>query len=89
LSITRKHDEDLGKEILQAVEGLGASEKAIQEQFGELIGEPDNRQQELLADLLRLHQSLRGPEQLLDRGSYSRPFPPVQNQLNKAVKKGS
>jgi hypothetical protein len=83
LSTTRKPDEDPGKEILQAVEGLGASEKAIQEQFGELISEPDNRQQALLADLLRLHKSQHGPEQMLDRGSYSRPFPPPF-KINKA-----
>ena len=41
--------------------------------------EPSNRQRRLLHDLGRLHRSLRSPENLLDRGGYSRPFPPRQH----------
>lgn len=35
------------------------------------------RQQIVVEGLKRLHDSLRGPEDLLDRANYSRPFPPT------------
>ena len=59
-----------------------ASERAIKEEIGVFIGEPDRRQKELSASLARLYFSLRGPEKLLDSGSYSRPFPPPRTIRN-------
>jgi hypothetical protein len=64
------------REILVTPEGSNAPEQVIAQELGALIGEPDRRQKELLEDLERLHHSLHGPEDLLDRGNYSRPFPP-------------
>jgi len=72
-------------EILKGVVELVATEKAIQEELGEITGEPDRRQKKLWAGLDRIYHSLRGPDELLERGtdergadpnSYSRPFPP-------------
>lgn len=51
---------------------LGAIPKDLQG----VLGEPSGRQRRLIANLDRLRRSLLGPEDLLDRTSYSRPFPP-------------
>ncbi len=37
----------------------------------------DGRQKQVFGDLLRLYASLQGPESVLDRQVYSRPFPPA------------
>lgn len=69
-------EEDLGKELVQGIEKLDATEKLIQEEFAQFVGTLDRSQKKLVGELARLHHSLRGPEGLLDRGNYSRPFPP-------------
>lgn len=58
------------------VEETNLAEQAAQEELGELLGKLTPRQQKLLANLRRLHHSLRGPEDVLDEDNYSRPFPP-------------
>ena len=76
-------DEELVEsEVVEAIEDLGATEQAIKEEIGVFIGEPDRRQKDLSASLARLYFSLRGPEKLLDSGSYSRPFPPPMTIRN-------
>jgi hypothetical protein len=60
-----------------AVGKLESTEKAIQEEISEVVGRPSRRQREIIEELSRLHHSLRGPEDLLDRRSYSRPVPPA------------
>jgi hypothetical protein len=50
---------------------------SFQEELGEYLGFPDPDEQKIIADLNRLHHSLRGPENLLDKGNYSRPYPPT------------
>jgi hypothetical protein len=52
----------------------------IQQELQGALGEPDKRQRKLIANLDRLRRSLLGPEDLLDRTSYSRPFPPHRHQ---------
>jgi hypothetical protein len=58
------------------VEEQDPTVKAIQEELGEFLGVPDASQKKILADLARLHFSLRGPEIIMDLGNYSRPDPP-------------
>lgn len=53
-----------------------AASAAIQQELQGVLGEPSGRQRRLIANLDRLRRSLLGPEDLLDRTSYSRPFPP-------------
>lgn len=73
-----------------AVEVLDPTEASILEELGSLFDLPDKRQKQLLEDLVRLHHSLHGPEGLLDRGNYSRPFPPPpQNQQSNLTRRGS
>ena len=43
---------------------------------GEYSGVKVSHQQQLIESLARLYQSLLGPNDLLDREGYSRPFPP-------------
>lgn len=64
------------KSLRHAIEKLEATETAVQQEISAVIGTPDKRQKELLENLSRLQHSLRGPEELLDRRAYSRPFPP-------------
>jgi hypothetical protein len=52
------------------------AEQAFQQELANFMGFPDADQKTILTNLARLHHSLRGPEGLLDRGNYSRPFPP-------------
>lgn len=76
------------KEIVKALDELDAIELANLEEFGKYVGEPDSHQKKILLELGRLHHSLRGPEWLLDKGSYSRPIPPrnaVTKPRSKAV----
>ncbi len=68
-------DEEEPREIV-VVEEQDPAEQAIQEELGEFLGAPDASQKKILADLARLHHSLRGPEKWLDQGNYSRPVPP-------------
>ncbi len=76
MSIFHK-DEQIETEILKGVERVERGETVIQREIQDLPGQPTNRQRTLLEDLVRLHRSLRGPENVLDRGNYSRPFPPA------------
>lgn len=62
--------------ILQEAVIQHAAETAIQREVGKLIGAPSRQQTELIDDLVRLQQSLSGPEDLLGIGGYSRPIPP-------------
>jgi hypothetical protein len=71
----RDRKDDL-KEFVKDVHKLEATEAAIQHEIRDFIGEPNTSQRQLLEDLARLRRSLRGPEEVLDKGSYSRPFPP-------------
>jgi hypothetical protein len=58
------------------VEQRDTAAEANQQELGELLGKLTPQQQKLLANLRRLHHSLRGPEDVLDEDNYSRPFPP-------------
>jgi hypothetical protein len=71
-------------EILGALKTLDATERAIQEEIGEFVGSLDKNQKTLLANLVRLHHSLRAPEDELDQDNYSRRFPP-QRRINRAA----
>jgi hypothetical protein len=71
------------KSLRHAIEKLEATETAVQREISAVIGTPDKRQKELLENLSRLQHSLRGPEELLDRRSYSRPFPPLPSRQHK------
>lgn len=62
--------------ILGALQTLDAIELATLEEIGEFVGTLDKNQKKLLANLVRLHHSLRGPDDDLDQDNYSRPFPP-------------
>ncbi len=68
-----KRDDSVEQEMVKAVEELDDTEKAILERLG---GALTTRQKKRLEDLRRLHHTLRGPEDVLDHGNYSRPFPP-------------
>lgn len=57
--------------------------EAALEELGEFIGGPTRRQKEIIASLSRLQHSLRGPEDLLDKRSYSRPLPPAPSHQGK------
>lgn len=70
-----ENDEEV-KEIV-VVENQDSHVKALEEEFAQYLGFPDVSEKKVLANLNRLHQSLRGPEGLLDKGNYSRPFPPA------------
>ena len=82
-----KHASQLSEEIVEAVlnsvpDAIFVSEDAplaqvfLQETAIGPRDELSRRQRRLLSDLTLLHHSLRSPENLLDRGAYSRPFPP-------------
>jgi len=71
-----------GNQILGALETLDAIELAILEEIGEFVGTLDKQQKTLLANLVRLHHSLRAPEDELDQDNYSRRFPP-QRRINR------
>jgi hypothetical protein len=68
--------DDFGKELPKAVRALEATERDVDYFVAEITDRPDKQQRRLLEDLNRLLDSLRGPEELLDGTSYSRPFPP-------------
>ena len=72
--VTMKQEPD--REMVKAVEGIERKEGDIDRLLGGLMNEPDRKQKKLLRDLNLLLESLRGPEDSLDRGNYSRPFPP-------------
>ena len=57
------------------VQTTDPAEQALQQELAQFMGFPDADQKKILANLARLHHSLRGPENLLDKGNYSRPFP--------------
>ena len=65
-----------GKQIRKTAERFEAVEEVLEHEFGGGIGELSHRQRRALEHLNRLFLSLRGPEVLLDRVNYSRPFPP-------------
>jgi len=69
-----ENDEEV-KEIV-IVEKPDPAVQALQDEFAQYLGFPDVDEKKILANLNRLHQSLRAPEALLDKGNYSRPFPP-------------
>jgi hypothetical protein len=79
MSSATSSGDDTGQEIVKGIQKLDAIEADIDTQFRGLTDEPNRRQKHLLDDLNRLVDSLRGPEELLDRGNYSRPFPPRNN----------
>jgi len=68
---------EVDKEILRAVEQSATAETAIQEEFGDLVGQPDRGQKETLQILHGLFLSLggNGPEKLLTTLGYSRAAP--------------
>ena len=67
----RKDESD----AVKALQKQATEETAIEHDLEYAFGEPNKQQQDLIADLDRLYRSLRGPERILDRSSYSRPFP--------------
>ena len=79
------HNKEDVREIVEIVKEVVVAEKtdpaaqALEHEFSQFLGFPDVDQKKILADLTRLHRSLRGPEGLLDKGNYSRPFPEVQH----------
>jgi hypothetical protein len=75
------HNEEEVKEIV-VVENRDPAAQAIEQEFAQFLGFPDVDQKKILTELARLHRSLRGPEGLLDKGNYSRPFPPPLHQRN-------
>jgi hypothetical protein len=78
---TKMENKDTG--LVTAVEG-------IEEEIGQFVGTTDQRQKRLLANLGRLFHSLRGPEDVLDHGDYSRPFPaPARTRQQNPDKTGS
>lgn len=46
-----------------------------------------SHQQQLIENLARLYQSLLGPNDLLDREGYSRPFPPPTAAVRQSFKR--
>lgn len=76
--------DDEVKEI-PVVEEADPAAQAIEEEFAQFLGFPDADQKRALANLARLHRSLRGPEGLLDKGYYSRPFPSPISQRSVAT----
>jgi DNA integrity scanning protein DisA with diadenylate cyclase activity len=86
----RRADEKIVEnKIQEELAEIGTRQQGIGEELGELIGKLDRHQKELLDDLVRLDQSLHGPEELLDRGDYSRPIPPREQHPKKANMKGN
>lgn len=69
--------------VSRAAVGKPEPAEAALEELGEFIGGPTRRQKEIIASLSRLQQTLRGPEDLLDKRSYSRPLPPAPPQHSK------
>ena len=76
----RRHQEDTGEEIAQSFQQLDATQASMLEKLG---GPLSQEQQDSLADLLRLDDSLGGPDDTLDQELYSRPFPPVSSTTTK------
>jgi hypothetical protein len=70
----RRRQESAEEDIARSFEALDATQSAILERFG---GPLTEEQKESLGDLLRLDQSLNGPDDVLDQELYSRPFPPA------------
>jgi len=73
------------KELRKSIEKLETQETAIQQEIAELAGTPSEHQRLILEDLTRLQHSLRGPEDMLDKRSYSRPFPPGRAAITTRV----
>jgi hypothetical protein len=71
-----RNDENLDARAVKALQKQATEETAIEHDLEYAFGRPNKRQRELIADLDRLYNSLRGPEQLLDRSNYSRRVPP-------------
>lgn len=70
----------------KVLKAITASETEITADFDALVGSPDTYQQKILKDLVRLQYSLRGPEEALDQGNYSRPIPaPLRANFKKSV----
>jgi hypothetical protein len=80
-TMPRGADENEGNQVneIVLVEQADSAEQAIEQELGDFLGQPDSQQKKILAELGRLHLSLRGPEGLLDRGNYSRPIPPPRS----------
>jgi hypothetical protein len=78
--MNRKSEVDAVTELNDTlvVQTQDPAEQTIAEEIGQFVEEPDTHQKGIMVELARLHLSLRGPENLLDRGNYSRPIPPVQ-----------
>jgi hypothetical protein len=74
--VMEHYSDPIEQKILKVDEELASTERAIQADFADFVEKPDGHQKKLLVELGRLHMSLRGPEMLLDKGSYSRPIPP-------------
>ncbi len=74
--VTQQYSGATEQKILRIDDELAATERAIQADFADFIEKPDGQQKKLLVELGRLHMSLRGPENLLDKGGYGRPIPP-------------
>jgi hypothetical protein len=60
---------------------------AAQGEPGEIFGEGVSHQQQLLENLARLYDSLRGPDDLLDQEGYSRPFPPQKPVVRQSTRR--
>ena len=67
-------NEDPEQEIVESFQELDATQAALLDRVG---GALTQEQKDTLADLLRLDQSLDGPDDTLDQELYSRAFPPV------------
>ena len=76
-------DERLSRTSTTPIEKLEATEVAIEHDLGQIAGKPSRHQRKIIENLSRLQRSLRGPENLLDRGGYSRPFPPAPPHQSK------
>ena len=77
----KQYRDPIEQKILKVDEELAATERAIEGDFAEFVEKPDGHQKKLLVELGRLHMSLRGPENLLDKGGYSRPIPPPLHRV--------
>jgi hypothetical protein len=65
------------RQLRKIEEKLETAEAALEDEFeGALLNTPSGQQRRIFENLNRLYISLRGPETLLDRVNYSRPFPP-------------
>jgi hypothetical protein len=79
----KTHKEDTGEEIVQSFQQLDATQASMLEKLG---GPLSQEQQDSLADLLRLDDSLGGPDDTLDQELYSRAFPPVSSTTTKRTR---